>query len=86
MRPPMMVDSLVRWQLSTVPARVLAIDASTTPRPTSVTTTGIGLGRLNHHTATATARTTASAMALRRTRVTVFGVIAEGASGRRDTA
>ena len=51
MRPPMMVDILVRWQLSTVPARVLAIEASTMPRPTSVTTTGIGFGRLNHHTA-----------------------------------
>ena len=32
MRPPAMVDSLVRWQASTVPARVLATVASTRPR------------------------------------------------------
>jgi hypothetical protein len=36
MRPPMMVDSLVRWQASTVPARVFTTVASTLPRSTEL--------------------------------------------------
>ena len=52
MRPPAMVDSLVRWQASTVPARVLATVASTVPRSTVATSTGIGF-RASHHAAAA---------------------------------
>ena len=47
----MIVDSLVRWHASTVPARVLAIVDSTRPRPISVSTTGIGGERPSHQTA-----------------------------------
>ena len=48
MRPPMMGDNFVRWQASTVPARVLAMLASTLPLETSANWTGIGLGRDIH--------------------------------------
>ena len=83
MRPPMIVDSLVRWQLSTVPARVLAIDDSTVPRWTSVTTTGIGFGRVNQYTARAMTRTTASASPTRRSVVAVLGFIQGRKGGAR---
>ena len=43
MRPPAIVDSFVRWQASTVPARVLATVDSTLPRAISATTTRHGL-------------------------------------------
>ena len=55
MRPPVIVASLVRWQASTSPARVLASVASTVPRATSCSTTGIGAGRLSHQPAASTA-------------------------------
>ncbi len=67
MRPPAMVDSLVRWQASMVPARVLEMVASTVPRPTSVSTTAIGFGRPSHQTSAAMATTTARPKSERRT-------------------
>ena len=66
MRPPVIVDSLVRWQASTVPARVFDTVDSTMPRPTSVSTTATGLGRPSHQTAAAIAATTSTAIAPRR--------------------
>ena len=66
MRPPMMVDSLVRRQASTVPARVLARVASTTPVATSLSTTGIGLGRLNQKKAIPSRAMTVTMSAMRR--------------------
>ena len=66
MRPPMMVDNLVRWQASTVPARVLASVASTLPVPTSLTTTGSGFGRVIQNRPPARAATMTMMRARRR--------------------
>ena len=66
MRPPMMVDSLVRRQASTVPARVLASVASTLPVATSFNTTGMGLGRVNQAKARPRTATMATTTAMRR--------------------
>ncbi len=74
MRPPEMVDSLVRWQASMVPARVLEMVASTVPRPISVSTTAIGFGRPSHQTAAAIAATIAAPYSSRRGQG-FFGVV-----------
>ena len=76
MRPPAMVDSLVRWQASTVPARVLATVASTLPRATMSVSTGTGFGRPSHHSAAAATASSGSAIRTRRShlRVAVSGM------------
>jgi hypothetical protein len=66
MRPPAMVDRRVRWQASTVPARVLATVASTVPRATVVVSTGTGFGRPAHQASVPTKASIPSAMRLRR--------------------
>ena len=66
MRPPMMVDSLVRRQASTVPARVLASVDSTLPSATSVRTTGIGLVRVNQAAASPRMARMATTITMRR--------------------
>ena len=72
MRPPMMVDSLVRWQASTVPARVLTTVDSTLPRSTAFNTTVTGLVRVLQNQAPAARASTTSAGSTRRRRMDVF--------------
>ena len=77
MRPPRMVDSRVRWQASTVPARVLAIVASTVPRVTSTALTATGWGRRSQATVPAPRPTTSSATRPRRSQTEeAFGAAA----------
>ena len=69
MRPPMVAESLVRMQASTVPARVLAMLDSTLPWSMVVTSTATGLGRLAHQMPAPSRPITKSASRRRRIRV-----------------
>jgi len=66
MRPPAIVESFVRWQASTVPARVFETVDSTVPRSAAAVTTAIGWVRPNQAMAAAAAPTTSSASTARR--------------------